>query len=760
MTNHEFLMSLLTASTLGEALAAVDDYCELTAGAEYVPVGGLENNRGPMEVSTDPGRALVERITNGFDAVLELQHRIHGGKPDCRTPREAASAWLGVPTDGLSKATTGQRQELASLVTVTLQDGDGKNARILDVRDFGMGLTGEEMPTTILSLNASNKMTKHYLAGAYGQGGSSTYIASALTLIASRAQGSDTISFTVVRYQDLPPDTYKTGHYVYLVVVDKVPTTLAQGIDFLGGTLVRHFGYQLSSYTSPLGPSSVYGLLNQTLFDPVLPIWLNNKVHGWRRVIKGSRNALNGAVDDGDDGKGPSLSHHIPMLYIPMDDFGQIGVEYWLLAQPERANKRPTQAFVNPARPILLTLNGQAQAELSSALIRKDAELPYLNYRLIVHVDCNTLTPAALRQLFVSNREAARSGALLQMIQTELVRLLRSDDELVRLNSEARSATMKERDEAAILDARKQVAKLLHLQGFDVADTPAAAIGKGGKEDTDKVIHPRTPPAPPQPIELHEPPTYIKIVWPKETIPFYAEQRRYVRIETDAASKYHDPTDRQHSRINFIVSNGIVDFRASTPLRGGRLRALFECLPSAKVASKGRIRVELSIPGQPVLSDERESEIIEAPSPKEKDKAAIRLPQIDYQPVAYGEEAWETLGWPDDVNEVACSGENDQGMHRVHYSTDFPPFKQRFEKLEKRNPQLAKTFENRYAIYLVVHSLLYQEQQDDQVEVDDEVREKFERQERIRAATLAAIWTERETRYAEASGASLEIEEA
>lgn len=710
-----------------------------------------------MEVSSDPGRALVERVTNSFDAVLELEHRTHDGKPDCRTPREAASAWLGVPLEGLSKATTRQRQELANRVTVTLLDGDGKNARILDVRDLGTGLTAEEIPKTILSLNASNKITKHYLAGAYGQGGSSTYIAAALTLIASRAQVSDEIAFTIVRYQDRAPETFKTGYYVYLTVDGKVPTTLAKGIDFPAGTLVRHFGYQLGSYTSPLGPSSVYGLLNQTLFDPVLPIWLNNKVHGWRRVIKGSRNALNGAVDEGDDGKGPSISHHIPMWYVPMDEFGQIGVEYWVLAQPEKVNKKPSQAFVNPARPILLTLNGQAQAELSSALIRKDAELPYLNYRLIVHVDCDKLTPAALRQLFVSNREAARSGALLQMIQTELVRLLKSDDDLNRLNSEARNATMKDRDEEAILDARKQVAKLLRLQGFDVADIPAAAAGKGEKGETDKVVRPRKPPAPPQPIELQEPPTYIKIVWSEESIPFYAEQRRYVRIETDAQQKYHDPNPR-HSRINFIVSDGIVGFRASTPLKGGRLRGLFECVPSATIGSKGRIRIELSIPGQPVLSDEREFEVVAPPPPKGKDKATIPLPQIDFQPVAFGEKAWETLGWPDDVNEVACSGENDQGMHRVHYSTDFPPFKQRFERFEKRSPHLAKTFENRYAIYLVVHSLLYQEQQNDNMEVDEELREEFERKERIRAATLAAIWAERETQYAETSGAALQLE--
>jgi hypothetical protein len=764
MTNREFLTALLAASTLGEALTAVDEFFASTAGARYVPVGDLENNRGPMEVSADPGRALVERVTNGFDAVLELEHRLHGARPDCRSPREAAIAWLGVPEGGLSKMTPHQRQVLANRVTLALRPGDGKNARIVDIRDHGTGLTAEEMPKTILSLNANNKMTKHYLAGAYGQGGSSTYIACDLTLIACRAQNGDDIAFTIVKYQDLPAEIYKTGHYVYMVVDEQIPITNAKGLDFAAGTLVRHFGYKLESYAASFGAGSVYGLLQQTLFDPVMPIWLDNQVHDWRRVIKGSRNALNGAVDDGDS-RGPTLDHFLPMLYVPMDEFGQIGIEYWVLEKPEKANKRPTAAFVNPARPVLLTLNGQAQAELSSTLVRKDAELPYLTQRLIVHVDCNRLSADARRQLFVSNRETARSGALLQMIQKEVIDLLRTDDELVRLNAEARNATMKERDEEAILDARKQVAKLLKLQGIDFADIPVAAAAKEGKGEADRSSRPRVPRPAPAPIEWHEPPTYIRIVWPKdEALTFYPEQRKYLRIETDAQSKYHDPTNPQQSRINLIVSgDSILGFRTTSALSGGRMRALCECLTSAKVGASGTLRVELSVPGRPTLSDEREFQIIAPPPPKEEEKSKMPLPQFDFQPVSYGDEAWTALGWPDDVDTIASSAANVQGIHVVHYSVEFPPFKKRREALERRSPALAKTFETRYRIFLVVHSLLYQEQQpkaqaESENAADDAKQEETERAERVRVATLSAIYAAREVQLTETSPAP-ELEE-
>ena len=120
-------------------------------------------------------------------------------------------------------------------------------------------------------------------------------------IIASRAYGSDHIGFTVVRYEELPADEYKTGRYVYLIEGDDVLAVDAKDGDLRHGTLIRHFGYDLTNYTSSAGPKGLYGALQRVMFDPVAPIWFENQVAGWRRTIKGSRNALNGAVDQGDE---------------------------------------------------------------------------------------------------------------------------------------------------------------------------------------------------------------------------------------------------------------------------------------------------------------------------------------------------------------------------------------------------------------------------------------------------------------------------
>lgn len=750
MTVEEFYRAVAGAGTVSEVEEALTAFsAEHSAELAWKPFGGKPNNRGVIELSADPGRSVVERLTNSIDAVLELEHERHRGLPTCRTPREGASAWLNVPEGGLSEMTAAQRRALAHRVVVKLLPGDSREQRTVEVQDGGIGLAADEMPNTILSLNESNKWQKHYLAGTYGQGGSSTLAVSRYTFIASRRSDDLPVGFTIVRYLDLPPEEYKTGHYVYLCMGGKVLEGKLQAEELGTGTLVKHFGYDLSSYPSPVGPNSVYGLLNETLFDPVMPVWLDNRIHDYRRVIKGSRNALNGALDEGDEERrGPRIAHPMPMFHVPLEDYGRIGIEYWVLERPSRENKRPSAAYVNPSKPIVLTLNGQAHAELSSVVIRKHAELPYLTQRLICHLDCNDLTAAAKRALFASTREEARRGIVYERIEEELVKALRSDDELIRLNNEARQAGMRERDETATQEMRKEVARLLRIHGVSVAETGGEQ--PSGKEGVgQRPTRPRVPRPKPQPIEPHEPPTYIRIVWDEEAdISFYADQRRYMRIETDANSSYYNPKDPAASRINIIVTGAEIRCSGSTPLQGGRMRAILECLPVSTVGAVGHVRVELSRPGLPTLSDERGYRIIEKPPSRPSDQQ-LTLPPFDWIPVDGPEDQrWTDLGWPEDVNAVASSAEMENGKLVIYYSTVFPPYTAQLRGVEQRNVGFGASFTGRYKIWLAVHSLILRRDQElaheHQPDLFSEQEEAREREERCRTAKLSALFAARE----------------
>ena len=302
------------------------------------------------------------------------------------------------------------------------------------------------------------------------------------------ARGSSKVGFTVVKYEELPVEQFKTGHYVFLVNKNVPLEVEAEVKDAEFGTIVRHFGYDLTRYTSVLGPRSVYGILQRILFDPVSAIRFENRVNGWNRTIKGSRNALNGAVDDEDEEtRGPTLDHHVPMFNVDLGDYGTIGIEYWVLsrlkpAKGGRKRIKPAENFVDSRKPVILTHNGQNQGEISGRIVKdgKDgADLPFLQTqgRLICHLNCDRLSPGAKRLLFASTREQSREGYMLERIRTELIGALKADDELRRLNEEAREQSLREKDEEAQRSMRLRVAKLLRTAG-------AALYNAGGRKQS------------------------------------------------------------------------------------------------------------------------------------------------------------------------------------------------------------------------------------------------------------------------------------
>lgn len=761
MTLEEFFQSVRNATKTSEVAAALETFEATNQGLAWKPVGDKENNQGPINVATDTGRSIIERVTNAVDAILESEHEGHKGNPVCRSPKEAAIAWLGVPDTGLSGLTAVQRRTLAQKVMINVLDGDGaKEARVVEVADKGIGIRPAMMPHTILSLNASNKMQKHYLAGVYGQGGSSTFASSKYTIIASRYGTDTTVGFTIVRFNDLPPEDYKVGNYVYLTQNGEVLRATISVDDFGTGTVARHIGYDLTKYPSPLGPNSLYGLFNEILFDPIIPIFLDNQTLSTRqrRTIVGSRNRLNGAADDDDEHrKGTAVSHNVPMYFSRLGDYGSIGIEYWVLDRPTNDNKKPSAAYVNPAKPIILTHNGQNHAELSAALIRKDSEYPFLTQRLVCHINCDNLTPTAKRYLFASTREDARTGVVYDLIRQELIRVLKSDDELKRLNDEARDLGRQEQDKTAEEQVRKEVAKILKIHGLEIAENIGATQTAAAPEADGRPSKERGPRPKPKEIELHEPPTYIRIIWDEEKeIPFFPEQRRYVRIETDANSNYHDALKPTNSRINIITTGGMVQQCGSTPLKGGRLRGIFECGSNAKVGEVGTIRVELSRPGHPVLSDERLYAVVEKPPVKDPEKQ-VTVPPFKLRPVKdMDDPLWAQLGWPDNPNDVASSAEMNDGTLEVYYSLIFPGFKARLNRLESRDMTLAQSYSQRYGVWLAVHSLLvYQDQQikaatthSEHSEDSAEAENDSEIKERCRMATVSAIFAQREAELA------------
>ena len=268
-----------------------------------------------------------------------------------------------------------------------------------------------------------------------------------------------------------------------------------------------------------------------------------------------------------------------------------------------------------------------------------------------------------------------------------------------------------------------------------------------------------------QPLPPHSPGLVVKArerqVIAGDPVVRVVSAYRYLRIETDAESKYHDLANPQASRVNLIITGVGLSIAGTTPLKGGRMRAIVRCDSKAKIKGTGTIRVELTRVGLPALADSRPFVIV-APPPAQPAKKAVSVPRIDPRPIDPSHEQWNILNWPlDDLTYAASDSEMEGGTLVVWYSTVYPSYAREFKAFEQKDPALAKSFNTRYAIWLAVHSLLLQQERDDAASnppggqpIPDEAAEQVERLERCRIARMCSMVAVREVK--EMKGTSVE----
>jgi hypothetical protein len=250
MGDSTTLALLLESRPLKDAKRVVNQLVSL--GFVWLPLGEKEGNFGLVNIGSDPGFAFIERITNALDALIDeaARHAPPAVVAELSSPRAAVAALFAIPEGRTIHLAPERQAQLAREVTVTIGDGAVYTRPLLEIRDTGTGLTPEAMPSTILNLAGSNKIAKPYLAGAYGQGGSTTFAFSPDgTIVASATDESD-VGITFVRYCELDARKNKNGRYEYLsrpgnAGVGRIPRST---VTFARGTLVRHFDYDLGAY--------------------------------------------------------------------------------------------------------------------------------------------------------------------------------------------------------------------------------------------------------------------------------------------------------------------------------------------------------------------------------------------------------------------------------------------------------------------------------------------------------------------------------
>ena len=341
---------------------------------------------------------------------------------------------------------------------------------------------------------------------------------------------------------------------------------------------------------------------------------------------------------------------------------------------------------------------------------RNAANLPYLRDRIIIHINCDHLTPDARRDFFTSTREDARHGTLYDAIREEIIQALTSDDELRRINDDAQAQSLKGSDEDSETKIKREITQLLGLSVDSTdKDRTRGIVSRVGGDIEESAQQSATRPSSSHsnlpPIEPHEPPTFIRIIWDRDTpISLYPGQSKPIRIETDAGSEYHDPNDPSRSQFNFISNTDSVIVKGSSPLHGGRLRVFIGATSESTIGDNGSITVELRRLNLSTLSDERRLSIVNIP-PTKTGKGSINVPNIKIIPV--DEDNWESVGWAQwDRNAIAFESRASNGRLDIFYSTLFPRYTQELSAVEQKHPKLVSQFKHRYELWIAIHSVL------------------------------------------------------
>ena len=650
------LINLAKAEDVKQAGQAIKQL-QRNFGYRWRAVGDSESNYGLITIGSDPGLALIERVTNAIDAVIEREalRQLPGEDRECApaSPREAVDTWFHIEGGRVANVGIKQRQELANDIVIRVLEGSSSKRRpTVEVRDRGIGLTAQQVPDTILSLGGSNKLDKPYVAGAYGQGGSTVLAFSPNgTRIVSRRQPdllekkqTDQIAITFAEYEELDPGKNKNGRYSYLVDLANnvacIPHELLN--DFEAGTQVTHFDLQIEQYSQRLTQltGSLWWLLQNSLFDPILPIWAEEHRATILRDKKIERRTIAGNYTRLMDQKNELVDHADSVDVMLMHPAGRTSIRanYWVL-QPGKDTAVPIASYVDQYKPIAYTFFGQTHGTDERRLVSERLQLPYLSKYLIVQVELDNLIPSARRDLFSSTRDRLRRVDFFHQLREEVCRALSEDEELIRLNEERREHILSRHSEKDRQKMRERFAQLMErLKAGTDTKGMGRGLEKGGRKTNNSRSRKKL-----EPLPTTDEPTFLKIVNVQKPIPIHTDRHALIRLESDAPDGYLG--NHIHASLHATSEPpDKIELESRSDFKGGRSRLTIRAAEGAKAGTECKITVFLFKPDRRVLTAVANC-VFETPKehPTEGDKSRADVKVPDPIPVYKNE--WEEFGW-------------------------------------------------------------------------------------------------------------------
>jgi hypothetical protein len=577
--------------------------------------------------------------------------------------------------------------------------GSDDNHLTIETDDEGIGQRPDAFPETFLSLNEDGKITKPYLIGKYGQGGSNTFDFCEYAIIISQAADGGDIGWSIVRFNERldGADTYSDGVFEYCTRPDgQIPRIDAVAAPDWNGSTVRLVDYQASEFSNSLSPSrkSLYTVANRIMFGSLFPFILEDTRHeefdGYngspkRRTIVGSRYRLDGANDP--------VYRAGEFTRIDIGDLGELRVKYWVLKETGAVSQ-----FVDQTHPVVFTLHGQRHHAEPKRFLQQ-TDYSFLKDRLIVEVDCEKLSQPG-RRVFSSTRDRATEGEEYRRIKAALRDAFENHDELETLNEEFRERALNESSSEQEEKAKDLLAKL--LQEPDPSATgPIKADGSGsdggdggGSTGGDGGVDPVTP--------LYETPQTVEIDNSTDPLQAHKGHVMRIRVKIDAVDKFEEEPGYE---ISLDVSNDLdeaLTYNNETALKDGWKRYQLAVAEDASLGEAGEITVTAAWPGG-AKSDTR---TVEVASPPERSgsggRAQIEPPEI-HQVQADDKDMRESAGLNDD-DAVAAYMPDSDGPGDVFIAM----FNETIEPLRATNDteRTVEQYDRQYAAYMAFNEVM------------------------------------------------------
>ena len=458
MQDKELLGELLAAETEEAALAALDKRGLLTDPMRWRYLGGLANNQSiVLAQQSSPTAALVEKFTNGLDAILLRHCKAVGVDPrDPAAPQTMAKAVEKYFGD-LSEKETHEIRKLAEENFLLYATGS-KLRPCLSLYDAGEGQLAEDFHKTFCSLISANATEGSYkgaipfVQGRFNMGGTGVLpfcsVTRKMQLIVSRVpddvirQTGHEWAFTVFCFftgrQD-PSWKYLIGPDRKVLTAGSTPLRLVPKAgarsgevcaprerSVPAGTLIKMYEYQAPR-------SNICGELFKKLGDyllrPALPMRLvecrseykanvmANTV--WDRLGTWAKNKLEGGFEEG------------ASIQIKLTTGETVPAEIRVF-KVEKGKTEDEQ----PMTGLRALVNGQSHAKRDAQFFRtKAVDKEHIAGSLLVTLDCTDLGQASRNALFMSNRENFREDLLQVELLRKLQKELHDHEGLIELNN-------------------------------------------------------------------------------------------------------------------------------------------------------------------------------------------------------------------------------------------------------------------------------------------------------------------------------------